>query len=223
MSLTIKTPPAEEPVTLAETKAYLDVTDAGDDALISSMITSARAGCESFTGRALVTQTWTLWLDSFPKRKGSGAVGAVASQLPVDHFDGVARSINLPRPPLQSVTFLKTYDGADNPATFPAASYFVDASSQPARLALNQGASWPAVGLRPVNGVEIEFVAGYGGASAVPSALRQGMLLWVKLLYSDKTWLFETDRSVPGLIEFNRGGIPPQTVSLWSPFKLMKF
>ena len=223
MSLTIKTPPAAEPVSLSEAKGYLSVTDTADDSLISSMITAARQQCENFTDRALVTQTWTLWLDGFPKRKRSGAADDGVYELPVDHFDGLLRFINLPRPPLLSVSFLKTYDSADNPAAFPAASYFVDVSAAPGRLALNQAASWPSVGLRPVNGIEIEFDAGYGGASAVPAALKQGMLLWIKLLYSDKSWLFETDRSIPGLIEFNRAGIPPQTAALWSAFRLMKF
>ena len=223
MSLTIKTPPAEEPVSLAETKVYLRVTDTGDDSLISSLITAVRQECENFTDRVLITQTWTQWLDGFPKRKKSRVTGEGVFELPVDHFDGMQCFVHLPRPPLLSVAFLKTYDSADNPTTFPATSYFVDASSEPGRLALNLGASWPAVGLRPVNGIEIEFTAGYGSSSAVPSALKQGMLLWVKLLYSDKSWLFETDRSVPGLIELNRAGIPPQTAALWSAFRLMKF
>ncbi len=171
-----------------------------------------------------MSQTWTLWLDGFPSvGDKSGAPADGAYELPVDHFDRVKRFIGIPRSPLQSVTHLKTYDTADAAATFAASNYFVDTASEPGRLALNSSAVWPAASLRPVNGIEIEFLAGYGAASAVPDSLKQGMLLWIKLLYSDKAWLFETDRSVPGLIELNRSQVPPQAASLWAPYRLMNF
>jgi len=68
MSLTLNTPPAAEPVTLADAKAHLKVDSTDDDALIASLITAARARAEWHTGRALVTQSWTLWLDAWPQR-----------------------------------------------------------------------------------------------------------------------------------------------------------
>ena len=86
-------------------------------------------------------------------------------------------------------------------------------------LVLHASGSWPT-GLRPANAIEIEFVAGYGDASAVPDALKQGMLLWIKLLYADRNWLFELGESTAGLIEFNRSDVPPPVVSLWSPYKI---
>lgn len=223
MSLKIKTPPASEPISLAETKTYLDVTDSADDALIASLITAVRMTCEAWTGRALASQTWTLWLDGFPPGEKSGAPADGAYDLPVNHFDQGKRIIEIPRPPLQSVTHLKIYDTADAAATFSSSNYFVDTVSEPGRFALNNSAVWPTTALRPVNGVEIEFVAGYGAAVDVPDALKQGLLLWIKLLYSDKAWLFETDRSVPGLIELNRHQVPPQVASLWLAYRLMKF
>ena len=84
---------------------------------------------------------------------------------------------------------------------------------------MNHGASWPS-DLRPANAVEIEFVAGYGDASAVPAALKQGMLLWIKLLYADRNWLFEQGESTAGLLEFNHCDVPSPVVSLWSPYKI---
>ena len=62
MALKLLTPPATEPLTLAETKSYLKITDVGDDVLISQMITAVRKSCEHWTSRALVTQIWGLWL-----------------------------------------------------------------------------------------------------------------------------------------------------------------
>ena len=95
----------------------------------------------------------------------------------------------------------------------------MDTASEPGRLVLSASGSWPT-GLRPANAIEIEFVAGYGDASAVPDALKQGMLLWIKLLYADRNWLFELGESTAGLIEFNRNEVPLPVVSLWSPYKV---
>jgi uncharacterized phiE125 gp8 family phage protein len=55
--------PGEEPVTLAEAKAWCRI-DAGDeDALVEALIAAARLHVESATGRALVEQSWRLVLD----------------------------------------------------------------------------------------------------------------------------------------------------------------
>jgi hypothetical protein len=64
MSLQLNTPPAQEPVTLAQAKAWLRVESGTDeDDLIAALIAAARARAEWHTGRAFVTQGWTLWLD----------------------------------------------------------------------------------------------------------------------------------------------------------------
>lgn len=54
--LTVITPPAEEPVSLASAKDFLRVGHDGEDALIERLIQSARARIEEATGLALVTQ-----------------------------------------------------------------------------------------------------------------------------------------------------------------------
>ena len=54
--------PAEEPVSLAEAKAFLKVDDTAEDGLIGALIAAARLHVESITGRALITQTWRLML-----------------------------------------------------------------------------------------------------------------------------------------------------------------
>lgn len=219
MALKLKTPPASEPIALAETKAYLKVTDTADDALLSQIITALRKSCEDWTSRALVTQTWTLWRDAFPNRQKDRLPHDGYFELPVDFADEAQRVLHIPRAPLQSVTFLKTYDTLNLATTFDTAKYFVDTPSEPGRIVLNATSFWPS-GLRPANAVEIEFVAGYGDASAVPDALKQGILLWIKLLFGDRNWLFELGESTAGLIEFNRMDLPPQVVSLWSPYKI---
>ena len=220
MALKLKTPPASEPVSLSETKAYLRISDTDDDAFITSLITAVRQRFEEWGARSLITQTWTLWLDRFPRSEKRSTPKEGYFELPVDHFDDVNRLIEIPRPTLISVTFLQTYDTLNALTVFDSSNYLVDTVSSPGRVALNQGFAWPTV-LRGINGVEIEFVAGYGDASAIPEPIKQGMLLWIKFLFAEKSKLFESDESTPGLLEINRVPLPAVVKSLWEPYRVI--
>ncbi|MEJ0027328.1 MAG: head-tail connector protein [Rhizomicrobium sp.] len=186
MPLTLTTPPALEPVTLADAKAHLKVDTTDDDALIAAMITAARARAEWHTGRALITQGWTLHLDCWPQ---SGIV-------------------EIPLPPLQSVTSVTTYGRDDVATVLSATLYTVDAASAPARLALKTGVPPPA-DLRRVNALAIAFTAGYGGAASdVPGLLKEAILELTAFLYE------------------NRGEapaeLPPAALALLAPFRVLK-
>ncbi|MEI9989915.1 MAG: head-tail connector protein [Rhizomicrobium sp.] len=164
MPLTLTTPPALEPVTLAEAKAHLKVDTADDDALITAMITAARARAEWHTGRALIAQAWTLHLDCWP---ASG-------------------TIEIPLPPLQSVVSVTSYARDDSAAVLSPSLYTVDAASAPARLALKTGAP-PPTNLRNVNALAIAFTAGYGAAASdVPGLLKEAILELVAFLYENR-------------------------------------
>lgn len=52
----VLTPPAVEPVTLSETKAWLRVDFPDDDVVIAYLISRARSLCETITGRAFAPQ-----------------------------------------------------------------------------------------------------------------------------------------------------------------------
>lgn len=221
MALKLKTPPASEPVPLSDTKNYLRIVDSDDDAFITALITAVRQRFEEWAGRSLITQTWTLWLDGFPRSETKNSPREGYFELPVAHYDAVQRVLEIPRSPLISVASLKTYDSANTATVFNSSNYLVDAVSNPGRVALNQGAAWPA-GLRGINAVEIEFIAGYGNAADVPESIKQGMLLWIKLLFADKSKLFESDESTPGLLEINRVPIPAVVKALWEPYRIVK-
>ncbi|MBT5551702.1 MAG: hypothetical protein HOJ79_14625 [Nitrospina sp.] len=199
MALIIKTPPVSEPVSLAEAKSFLRITDADDDALITSLVTAVRQKAENWTRRLFITQTWVLWQDSVP--------------------DGFTLSI--PLSPLQSVSYIKSYDLSNVVSTFDSSNYLIDSSSTPGRVSLNDGQSWPTL-LRRINALEVEFVAGFGGASSVPEPIKQGILQWIKLLFANKSKLFESDESTSGLLELNRLPIPPAVMVLWEPYRVFK-
>lgn len=164
MALKLITPPAEEPITLQEAKLHLRVDSNDDDTLITSLITSAREYCEDFLNRALITQTWDLTLDDWPDE---------------DY-------IKVPLPPLQSVTSVTYYDTDNNATVMDAADYFVDDQSEPGRVHLAYGESWPSTTLRPANGVVVRFVAGYGNAANVPQKIKQAMLMLIGHWYENR-------------------------------------
>ncbi len=161
---TVLQPPQQEPISPDEAKAHLRVTSADEDAYIASLITVAREWCEGFQQRAYITQTHKLTLDRFP----------------------CGRAIYLPRPPLQSVTSIVYTDSEGAQYTVDADRYIVDTVSEPGRIVLSYGASWPLVTLRPAAGVEITYVAGYGDAASVPQRAKQAILLLVGHWYEQR-------------------------------------
>jgi hypothetical protein len=206
MALVLITGPAAEPLTLAEAKLHLKVDAADEDSLIQNLIQMVRQAAEEETGLALISQTWRLYLDAFPRAAGwwdgvrDGAKGA-----------DLARTIELPRPPLLSLTHIKTFDEADVASVVPATDYFIDSASRPGRIALRPHAAWPHA-LRPANAVEIEYQAGFGVApSNVPMAIRQGMLQQAAARFAARG---------DGPSQWAEAPIPPAALALYRPYRI---
>ena len=156
MSLVQTIAPDEEPVSLEEAKAHCRVESdfVEDDDQIAAYIAAARESCEAVTGRQLVSATYVLRLSSFP-------CGDV---------------IELPRPPLVSVSSIAYVDVDGATQTLSTDVYEMDAYTTPGRVVLKYGQTWPSVRAQR-NAVTITYVAGYGGAEDVPKLLKQGMLM----------------------------------------------
>jgi uncharacterized phiE125 gp8 family phage protein len=151
--------PAIEPVSLAEAKSWLREDGADEDQLIQALIVSARLTLEAYTRRFFVTQSWRLVFDAWPE--SLCATSALA----------------IPFAPFQSVTTIRVFDANDSAQTVPAASYRAPAASEGGRVVFTSGP--PAPGRR-ADGVEIDFVAGYGAlASQTPEPLRRAILMLV--------------------------------------------
>jgi uncharacterized phiE125 gp8 family phage protein len=165
VALVLTTAPGSEPLTTAEAKAHLRVDLSDDDTLIDGLIAAARAWAERFTRRAFVTQTWTLYADAFP---GSNAA-----------------PIRLPKPPIQSVDSIIYVDSDGASQTWNAANYTLDSKSEPGRVLPAYNQVWPVTRSVP-NAVAVQYIAGYGGASAVPQAIKQAILLLVGHWYAHR-------------------------------------
>lgn len=159
--LVLVTPPAEEPVTLAEAKLHLRVDIPDDDLLIEALLVAAREYVEMYTRRQLVTATWQLQLDTW---------------LPC---------IRPPKPPLQGVTEIEYLDTSETLQAVDPTTYRVDTAREPGRIVLATGVSWPS--LAPVPGaVQVTYDAGYGAASAVPETFKSAIKLLCADLYEHR-------------------------------------
>ena len=155
MGLQVVTP-GELPVTLVEAKAHLRLDSADEDDLVMRLIRSATERAESFTGRTLCTAQLRLTLDGFP----------------------CGREIELPAPPLRSITSVKYFDVTGELQTLPPAAYHQDETTAPGLLVRAWGARWPATQRRP-GAVRIDYEAGYGAPDDVPAGIKEGILLAV--------------------------------------------
>lgn len=159
MTYILTTPPLAEALTLADVKAHLRLDGAEEDALLQSLIRVAREHLERTTGLCLMTQGWRLALDSVPE-------------------DGV---ILIAKGPVQSIESMVLYDADGEAAPQPLTGSVLDGAARPARLLLNVR----TLGMRALNGIEIEFVAGFGESGAdVPDTLRRAMLMHVAQMFT---------------------------------------
>lgn len=206
----IVTEPTEEPVTVADAQDYLRIERDQDENLIAALITVARLSCEAFTSRAFVTQTWDFWQDRFPMTRRSGLdpwwsgsqMGSIADLY------ATSRWFEIPRySPVQSITSITTYNDADVSAILSASAYRLDEVSLRARVQLKDGQTWPS-DLRGVKAIQTRFVAGYGGASAVPAPIKQAILAAVAHLYENRG-------CDPASLEMNA-----QSAALLTPYRI---
>lgn len=110
----IITPPATEPLSLSDAKAYLRVTHTAEDSLITSQIKSARQYCERACRRAFVTQTIEA-VFNIPKISSDSYY--ISSQV-VDP-DNIYRGIRIPRGPVASITGITAYTIPDAATVIP--------------------------------------------------------------------------------------------------------
>ena len=165
------TPATVYPVATEDAVAHVNAQGVGDDTLIEAFVAAATEWVEEYTGRALINRTYKAFLDAWP----------------VDTRGYQLTALELPKPPLVSVTHVKTYTDADAASTFSAGGYFVDTNSLKGRVVLRTAAAWPDA-TRAANGIEIQWVAGYGAtAASVPAPIKHAMLLLIAHWYDNRS------------------------------------
>lgn len=179
MALRLITPPESPPVMRSEAKSHLRIDHDADDALIDLYLLAATAhidGKDGWLQRCLKPQTWELTYDEFPSD---------------------SEGIEIPLPPLISVTSFKYVDEDGVEQTIDSADYVVDVASEPGWLVPVFDYTYPAI-LETINAVRIRFVAGYEDptpasgesegetASNVPAPIKAAILMMVADMYDHR-------------------------------------
>jgi uncharacterized phiE125 gp8 family phage protein len=147
--------------------AFLRVDNEEEIPLIASLIQVAREYVEMHTSRALITQTWKVTMDRWPR---------------------CSRLIELPRVPVIAVDAVKYFNDANVETTIDAADYFLNDNGADAMSYIERGSDvdWPSVYDRS-GAVSITFTAGYGPTGAsVPEGLKHAMKLIVSNFYDQR-------------------------------------
>jgi uncharacterized phiE125 gp8 family phage protein len=181
-------------IDLADAKRQLNLIDTNDFDVklteICIIATEKLDGADGCLKRALRTQDWILVLPSF--YAGMNCYG----------------HIELPLPPLQTVTAIKYLDADGNEQTVSTSVYrVVNNGTEKSILMLVTGQYWPTHGCYP-DAVRIEFTAGYGdNAEDVPQRFRHAALVWLSHLYEyrgDDSEKVEEPLAVMNLIRNDR-------------------
>lgn len=157
MLIARRTVTGSEPITLAEAKLHLRVDHADEDAYITGLITAARIVCEQRTGRSIPVSTWVARADDF------------------------CDTLELPFPPLVSVSGVQYVDVYGATITISNTDYRVDQYSEPCRVV--PVTEWPIADDR-INAVIVTYQAGY---TECPLPLKQWMLLAIGDMYENRT------------------------------------
>lgn len=186
MATKVTAQPAIEPLTLTEVKTWLKIVSTADDSLLAMLLASTRQTIEDRLNLKLITQTVQQKLDRFP----------VGVELPLSIY------------PIQSVTSIVYKDSANTTQTLSADVYGVDTVSQPARIYLKDGKTWPTLSSEKDN-ITITLQAGFGDTTDdVPVKLKTLILHAVAFAYENRMNPIEQRRTyLDNLIYLHRNFI----------------
>ena len=168
--------PVIESVTLEEVKRFLNVATHTDDTLLSDIIFNTTDYLESVLHRQFLAASYRFSLDRFPWDPNWSIQQNIWWTIDPRSI------IEIPRPPLQSITAIVYQDVNNTQQTFATTEYGVDVDSEPGRVYLLPGHSWPSTYAIP-NAVKITYFAGWTTVATMPQRLRSLLLFVIGDLY----------------------------------------
>lgn len=158
----VKTPPANKPILLADALAHLRIEGDEENRYVAGLIDAATAWVENHLERALITRTYEFSLSAFPA------------------------CIALPMPPLQSVVGITYTDTSGDAQTLAADQYQLKTDQAPAFVVPAYGVTWPTA-RDEVGSVVVEYTAGYGDTAAdIPGDIVAALKLVIGQLYEHR-------------------------------------
>lgn len=141
-----------------------------EDDLLNALITTAREYCETFTGRALATQTLELIMDDFP----------------------ACEHIELPKSPIQSITSIKYKASNGTEYTWASTNYIINADVMPGLITPIYNGYFPVFTPYPTGAVRIRYIAGHSSeGTPIPKAIKQALLILVGHWYENRELVVE--------------------------------
>lgn len=170
MSLKRITAPSTQCVTVDDVKDFLRLQGTtSEDYLLLAFIKSAESYAENYMKRSINRQQW---------------------ELRLDNFDGHDGDIELPRPPLTTVStevvvsYVKDTTAGDT-TSIASTALTIDYYSEPGILYPSYDNEWPEHrGER--NAVRITYYSGYATQSLVPDVIKQWVKLRVGSMYENR-------------------------------------
>jgi uncharacterized phiE125 gp8 family phage protein len=173
----LSTAAVQPPVTVEEIKAHLHLDTSDEDDTLRQYIDTAASFVERDAEIALLTSTWTLTLDRFPDW-----------------------TVELRKPPIQSITSIAYLDTAGDSQTLSASLYRLDSSHRPGRVTPAYAQTWPLT--YPVtNAVTITFVAGSTDRTLIPHEAKQAIRMMVGHWYRNRETVVSTG-AVPQVLTY---------------------
>jgi hypothetical protein len=178
--------PLIEPVTLAEVKASLRITNTAEDTLLTQFITDARVFVERITGRKLINQEITTYYNGFDPRPETDDTWRPGYRMaPITNTYGDL-SLTLEFAPVGSITSIAAVDIDGTETAYDPTKYYLDNFDNDLRASMKSPNNLVR-GTRQSNNIKAVYVAGYGeNAADVPSALRRAIIAMVGALYSNR-------------------------------------
>ena len=194
MSLVLTAAPAVEPVSLADARAHLRVDGTAEDAFISSLIITSRLHIEAALGLALINQSWTWTIDAWP-----GVAGVEFPVWSLSPLDRISRrdfdvGVALPMRPVRTIDQIRIKAADGTPTVLAPQRYVLDGTSHPARL-LPTLQALPNPG-QPVQGIQIDFTAGFSAAASdVPAPIRLALQMLVAHWFENREPVLSGERA----------------------------
>ncbi len=155
------TPPIQEPVTIAEAKAFARIEFPDDDAIVADLISQAREYVETAVSRTVAPRVRQVFFQGF-LTSGGYFNRFIRSIGPNPWWLPTAQGImQVRQPPLQGMMNIQYVDPSSGNYLEIYSNQIIVSTGTPGRVMPQYGAVWPIA--RPqIDAVSFTFVAGYG-------------------------------------------------------------
>ncbi len=155
--------PEKEPITYSQAKAQLRVDLDTEKELIESYIIAAREYCENYQNRVYYTSNFKLITDT------------------------VEFPLEIPRPPIQSITSIQFQDKDGDLNTWNSENYIADTTGEFGVIRLAENYEYPDITFAESNILQVTFVAGFDNIENVPQRVKNACKLLVSHWYENRT------------------------------------